>query len=152
MSSQMASFMAADWSLILIGIMPGESSNSKSLPKRTHLQKRRVRWMPALFLLYNWFYCNHHLYGSRNCFVSCVHQPNAIWDLRGPTVNIIWNCFSKYWFDVLTLKLLVNKTYFSSLVTPGLGAAAHIRRLSNRFINEDLPTFGYPTIPARTCK
>lgn len=45
-----------------------------------------------------------------------------------------------------------HRTYFSSLVTPGLGAAGHIRRLSNRFIRDDLPTLGYPTIPARTCK
>lgn len=41
--------------------------------------------------------------------------------------------------------------YFNSLVTPGLGAAGHIRRFSKRLIREDLPTFGYPTIPALTC-
>lgn len=41
-------------------------------------------------------------------------------------------------------------SYFSSLVTPGLGAAGHILRFSKRLIKEDLPTFGYPTIPART--
>jgi hypothetical protein len=35
-------------------------------------------------------------------------------------------------------------------VTPGLGAAGHILRFSKRLIKEDLPTFGYPTIPART--
>ena len=45
-----------------------------------------------------------------------------------------------------------NYTYFSSLVTPGLGAAGHILLLSNRFIKDDFPTFGYPTIPARTCQ
>lgn len=44
------------------------------------------------------------------------------------------------------------RTYFSSLVTPGLGAAAHIRRFSKRFTRDDLPTFGYPTTPARTCQ
>lgn len=37
MSSHIASFIAAVWSLIRIGIIPGESSNSRSLPKRTHL-------------------------------------------------------------------------------------------------------------------
>lgn len=37
MSSHMASFIAADWSLIRIGSIPGESSSSRSLPKRTHL-------------------------------------------------------------------------------------------------------------------
>jgi len=42
--------------------------------------------------------------------------------------------------------------YFSSLVTPGLGAAGHILRFSKRLIKEDLPTFGYPTIPARTLR
>ena len=41
--------------------------------------------------------------------------------------------------------------YFNTLVTPGLGAAGHIRRFSKRLIKEDFPTFGYPTIPARTC-
>jgi hypothetical protein len=40
--------------------------------------------------------------------------------------------------------------YFSCLVTPGLGAAGHIRRFSKRLIKDDLPTFGYPIIPART--
>jgi len=35
-------------------------------------------------------------------------------------------------------------------VAPGLGAAGHILRFSKRLIKEDLPTFGYPTIPART--
>jgi hypothetical protein len=43
-------------------------------------------------------------------------------------------------------------SYFSSLVTPGLGAAGHILRFSKRLIKEDLPTFGYPTIPARTLR
>jgi len=42
--------------------------------------------------------------------------------------------------------------YFRSLVTPGLGAAGHILRFSKRLIKEDLPTFGYPTIPARTLR
>lgn len=42
--------------------------------------------------------------------------------------------------------------YLSSLVTPGLGAAGHIRRFRRRFIKDDLPTLGYPTIPARTYK
>lgn len=37
-------------------------------------------------------------------------------------------------------------------MTPGLGAAGHILRFSKRLIKEDLPTFGYPTIPARTFK
>jgi hypothetical protein len=37
-------------------------------------------------------------------------------------------------------------------VTPGLGAAGHILRFSKRLIKEDLPTFGYPTIPARTLR
>lgn len=41
--------------------------------------------------------------------------------------------------------------YFSSLVTPGLGAVGHIRCFSKRLISDDLPTFGYPTIPALTC-
>jgi hypothetical protein len=40
--------------------------------------------------------------------------------------------------------------YFSCLVTPGLGAAGHIRRFSKRLIKDNLPTFGYPTIPAQT--
>lgn len=44
------------------------------------------------------------------------------------------------------------RVYFNSLVTPGLGAAGHIRRFSKRFIKDDLPTFGYPTTPARTCQ
>lgn len=35
-------------------------------------------------------------------------------------------------------------------MTPGLGAAGHIRRFSKRLINDDFPTFGYPTMPART--
>uniref|UniRef100_A0A0A9DQS4 Uncharacterized protein n=1 Tax=Arundo donax TaxID=35708 RepID=A0A0A9DQS4_ARUDO len=75
MSSHIASLIAAVWSLIRIGKIPGESNNSKSVPNRTH---------------------------------------------------------------------------FSSLVTPGLGAAGHILRFSKRLIKDDLPTFGYPTIPART--
>lgn len=37
MSSHIANFIAADWSLIRIGSTPGESSNSRSLPNWTHL-------------------------------------------------------------------------------------------------------------------
>lgn len=36
-SSHMASLIAAVWSLIRMGKIPGESSNSRSLPKWTHL-------------------------------------------------------------------------------------------------------------------
>lgn len=36
-SSHIASLIAAVWSLIRIGKIPGESSNSRSVPKRTHL-------------------------------------------------------------------------------------------------------------------
>ena len=35
-------------------------------------------------------------------------------------------------------------------MTPGLGAAGHIRRFNKRLIKDDFPTLGYPTIPART--
>lgn len=36
-SSQIATLIAAAWSLIRIGRIPGESNNSRSFPKRTHL-------------------------------------------------------------------------------------------------------------------
>ena len=45
-----------------------------------------------------------------------------------------------------------KRTYLNSLVTPGLGAAIHNRRFSKRSIKDDLPTFGQPTMPARTCQ
>lgn len=51
-----------------------------------------------------------------------------------------------YWYVINKMR----NAYFNSLVTPGLGAAGHIRRFNRRLINEDFPTFGYPTIPART--
>lgn len=43
-------------------------------------------------------------------------------------------------------------SYLNSLVTPGLGAAGHILRFNKRFIKDDFPTLGYPTMPARTCE
>lgn len=108
MSSQIASFMAADWSLILIGIMPGESSNSKSLPKRTHLQEKES----DEFQHYSYHTsCNcNHLDRNKDYFMSWMDELNALlsklkeWDPRTTnTMNVIWNCFSKYRFEFIIM-------------------------------------------------
>lgn len=136
MSSHIASFIAAVWSLIRIGIIPGESSNSRSLPKRTHLLQENENQERDIERVYRTLLRREFNAISQKC------NGNGFTKDSPPSFPV--------YILVNNIEMQKKESYFNSLVTPGLGAAGHIRRFSKRLIRDDFPTLGYPTIPART--